>query len=161
MKNFPTYKGMMADRREIDHTDWRWCYIYINKNADKNAKRLETLKKNQTTLNDRQLKYTEICSECYSKVCQMFENVGEFDAFDIFDTKFDNLKSIDSLRKKYQKSQEMINEIQSKIDEIKSEIETILNDGIEREIRVKSNDIVNAFDMQAYVKLHPEIFNKK
>lgn len=163
MKNFPTYNGMIPDRREINHTTWRWCYIYINKNADKNAKRLETLKKNVLTLDERKTKYNDICLECYSKICQVMgvENVGEYETFDITDIKYDNVKTIDSIRKKYLKSCEMINEIQTKLNDNDEEIQCILKDGIEKEIRVASNDIVNAFDMQAYVRLHPEIFNKK
>lgn len=160
MRKFPTYNGMEADRREINPTTWRWDYIYINKNADKNSKRIETIDKNLLTLEQRMIKYKDIMSECCSKVGMQIGTSLDFDNFDINIAEYDNLKSIESLRKRYDNAKKTFDGYYDKYQKYISERDEILKEGIVQEIRVASNDIVGAYDMQAFVKTHPEMFKK-
>ena len=161
MKVFPTYNGMTADRREINPTTWRWDYIYVNKNADRNSKRLEIIDKNLLTLDQRMAKYKDIMLECCSKVGMQIGTSLDFDSFDINITEYDNLKSIETLRKRFDNAKKTYDGYEEKYNAYISERGAILKEGTVQEVKVPSNDIVNAYDMQAYIKLHPEMFKKK
>ena len=160
MKKFPEYKGMTPDRRQINPNTWRWDYVYINKNAEKNAKRLETLNKNILTFEQRIKKYEDILLECCSKIGMALGKSIEFSSFDINNPEYDNIKTIESLRKRFEKSLEVINTYKEKLNEYVSEKNDVLDEGTEYEIIISSNDIVGAYDIRAYVQMHPEMFKK-
>ena len=73
---------------------------------------------------------------------------------------YDNIKTIESLRKRYEKSLEVINTYKEKLNEYVSEKNDVLDEGTEYEIIIPSNDIVGAYDIRAYVQMHPEMFKK-
>ena len=59
------------------------------------------------------------------------------------------------------KREEAINDINAKIELINAELKDIEESGFVEFVKVKTKEMVYAYDMQNYVRLHPEKFNNK
>lgn len=160
MRNNVTYNGQEPDSREIDPTDWTWTYIFINKDATKNKKRYEALQKTLDSVNEKIAKLFEMKSENFDRFVQLATSKNLFDPenVDINDSIYDNLSGIKSIRNKLATCDKSISEMDAKIFDITAEIKEIYKGGLEPEVRIKTKEIVYAYDMQSYVKSHPEIY---
>jgi hypothetical protein len=160
MKNNITYNGQEPDSREIDPTDWTWTYIFINKDATKNKKRYEALQKSLDSINEKIAKLFDVKSENFNKFVQLATSKNVFDPenIDVNDSIYDNLSGIKSIRNKILSCDKSISEMDARVFEITSEIKEIYESGLEPEVRIKTKEIVYAYDMQSYVKSHPEIY---
>lgn len=157
---YEEYKGMPCVTREIDPTDWTWTYIYQNKDASKNLTRKETLNKNLTSLNERLEKNKVIIEENLTKFLKLIK-VDDTANLDFYSNQWDTIKGTKTARNRYIKATEANNEISSKIKLINEELKEIEESGFVEFVEVKTDDMVYAYDMQNYVRLHPEKFNNK
>ena len=157
---YEEYKGMPCVAREIDPTDWTWTYIYQNKDASKNLSRMETLNKNLASLNERLEKNKAIIDENLAKFLKLIK-VEDATDLDFYSNQWDTIKGTKTARNRYIKATEATNEINSKIKLINDELKDIEESGFVEFVEVKTKDMVYAYDMQNYVRLHPEKFNNK
>lgn len=157
---YETYKGMPCIRREINPKNWTWTYLYENKLAKKNKAKYDILIKNLSTIKDKKVKNENIINEIKDKFFSYVKNEN-IDINDINKKEYDDIKGIITLRNKFNKSIENLKDVKEKISLIEKEIKDILDIGIEDIIKVPSKDIVYAYDMEIYVKFHPEEFKNK
>ena len=157
---YEEYKGMPCVAREIDPTDWTWTYVYQNKDASKNLTRMETLNKNLASLNERLEKNKAIIDENLTKFLKLIK-IDDATDLDFYSNQWDTIKGTKTARNRYIKATEATNEINSKIKLINEELKEIEESGFVEFVEVKTKEMVYAYDMQNYVRLHPEKFNNK
>lgn len=157
---YKDYNGMPCVSREINPDNWTWTYIYENKNAKKNENKYNSLNKTFLSLQEKELKNKEAINEAYNKFYSLV-GVSSEDNVDVFDSVYDNVKGIITIRNKINKSTTNLNEVTTKLIELKNEMTVLAELGFDEFIEVPSNEMVYAYDMQNYVRMHPEKYNIK
>lgn len=157
---YADYNGMPCIRREIDASDWTWTYIYQNKDASKNVSKKETLNKSYNSLNEKYKKNEELIRDNGTKFLRLIKS-DSFDNIDINSNEWDCIKGVKTARNRYIKATNANNEIKDKMSSIKEELKIIEDCGFEEFVKVKTKEMVYAYDMRNYVRLHPEEFNNK
>jgi len=157
---YKDYNGMPCVSREINPDNWTWTYIYENKNAKKNENKYNSLNKTFLSLQEKELKNKETINEAYNKFYSLV-GVSSEDNVDVFDSAYDNVKGIITIRNKINKSTTNLNEVTTKLIELKNEMAVLAELGFDEFIEVPSNEMVYAYDMENYVRMHPEKYNIK
>lgn len=157
---YEEYKGMPCVTREIDPSDWTWTYVYQNKDASKNLTKKESLNKNLSTLTDKKEKNKTLAEENLDKFLKLIK-VEDNTGLDFYSNEWDTIKGVKTSRNRYIKATEAINDINAKIELINAELKDIEESGFVEYVKVKTKEMVYAYDMQNYVRLHPEKFNNK
>lgn len=161
---YKDYRGMPCVSREINPDNWTWVYLYHNKNAKKNKQQYDTMENNVKMLQEKNQKYQEDIDATFEK---FYKNAnlsnGENSNVNINDCVFDDVKGILTMRNKFNKCVKLVEENKLKIENFITLMDALKEDGFDEFVKVSSNDMVYAYDMQNYVRLHPEQFgnNKK
>lgn len=160
---YSDYKGMPCVSRKINPDNWTWVYLYENKMAKKNREKYASLEKAMNTLNEKYKKNKEVILEVCCKFYKDSNIEKEFSTLknEINDPSNDNVKGILTMRNKISKVENSQEDIIKKMEEIKKEMSEIELSGFDEIVEVASNDMVYAYDMQNYVRLHPEKYKKK
>lgn len=160
---YADYKGMPCVSRRIDSKNWTWIYIYENKLAKKNKAKYDTLKKNYDSLLEKESKNSDTFNENVNKFLFLtgVEINSEKDICEIINkNEYDNVKGITTLRNKVNKVSEQSKEISCKKESLEKEMTQLIEFGFDEYIEVATNEMVYAYDMRNYVRLHPEEFKK-
>ena len=160
---YADYKGMPCVSRRIDSKNWTWVYIYENKLAKKNKAKYDTLKKNYDSLLEKESKNSDTFNENVNKFLFLtgVEINSEKDICEIINkNEYDNVKGITTLRNKVNKVYEQSKEISCKKESLEKEMVELTENGFDEYIEVATNEMVYAYDMQNYVRMHPEEFKK-
>lgn len=157
---YESYKGLPCVSREIDPKTWTWTYLYENKLAKKNKAKYESLSKIVDTLNDKKNKCENDIKDVYKKFLTIVNN-NDISIDNVNDVDYDNIKGITTIRNKITKNQNILNEVNNKLNDIEQEIKVLKEIGFDSIVKRKTDEMVYAYDMQNYVKLHPEQFVKK
>ena len=158
---YESYKGLPCVSREIDPKTWTWVYLYENKNAKKNKQQYDTLDASLKILREKVKKYQDDIDAIYDKFYKATNLTNEScPSVDINDACFDEVKGILTMRNKFNKSVKLKEESDIKLNNVISLMKYYKEDGFDELVKVPSKDMVYAYDMQNYVRLHPEEFNK-
>ena len=111
-------------------------------------------------MQEKELKNKETINEAYNKFYSLV-GVSSEDNVDVFDSAYDNVKGIITIRNKINKSTTNLNEVTTKLIELKNEMTVLAELGFDEFIEVPSNEMVYAYDMENYVRMHPEKYNVK
>jgi hypothetical protein len=160
---YKDYNGLPCVSRRIDSKNWTWIYIYENKLAKKNKAKYDTLNKSYNSLIEKENKNKEVITECVNKFYDLtaneFATIEDF-CENVVKEEYDNVKGIVTLRNKVNKVFEQSKEISCKKETLQKEMTQLIEFGFDEYIEVPTNEMVYAYDMRNYVRLHPEEFKK-
>jgi hypothetical protein len=157
---YKDYNGMPCVSREINPDNWTWTYIYENKNAKKNENKYNSLNKTYVSLQNKIEKSKETLQESYNKFYKI-TGLNSEDEINILDNSYDEVKGIATIRNKINKSIISLKENEAKCSELYKEMQELEKIGFDEFVAINTTEMVYAYDMQNYVRMHPEKYNIK
>ena len=126
----------------------------------KNENKYNSLNKTYVSLQNKIEKSKETLQEAYNKFYKI-TGLNSEDEINILDNSYDEVKGIATIRNKINKSIISLKENEVKCSELYKEMQELEKIGFDEFVAINTTEMVYAYDMQNYVRMHPEKYNNK